>query len=40
MEFGHGFSYTTYPGSAGPEASALGPDPDPAASAEPETADA
>jgi Amt family ammonium transporter len=39
MEFGHGFSYTTYPGSAGPESSALGPDPDPAAS-EPETADA
>jgi ammonium transporter, Amt family len=43
MEFGHGFSYTSYPGSAGPESSALGPDPDPSSgpvSAEPETADA
>jgi ammonium transporter, Amt family len=37
MEFGHGFSYTSYPGTAGPESSALGPDPDPAA--QPETAD-
>jgi Amt family ammonium transporter len=39
MEFGHGFSYTSYPGTAGPESSALGPDPD-GVSAEPETADA